>query len=69
MQISYKKNLVTTVCNIAMPEVAANYIKYLLKNVVDVVEANGHAVTLKGVRVYVNGKASTWGALPLQVGE
>lgn len=69
MQISYKKNLVTTICNIAVPEVATNYIKYLLKNVVDVVEANGHAITLKGVRVYVNGKASTWGTLPLQVGE
>lgn len=69
MQISYKKNLVTNVCNITVPEVAANYIKYLLKNKADLVEANGHAVTLKGSRAYLNGVATTWDALPSQLGE
>lgn len=69
MQISYKKNLVTTICNIYVPEVASNYIKYLLKSNFDVVEANGHILTLKGSRVYLNGVVTTWGALPSQLGE
>lgn len=70
MQISYTLGQVTRVwstCN--HPEVGANYIKYLLKNTVDKVDANGKTITLKGSRVYIDGKVSTWGVLALELGE
>lgn len=69
MYIEYTKGRVTTCYNIRQPEVASNYIKYLLKNEVNEVRANNKIITLKGSRVYIDGKASTWGALPTQVGE